>query len=161
FIARWPKGIPAKGEIRRQFGYLPDLMATAVDLAGATYPAESRGHQVPPMAGVSLMPAFSGQEPDRRWPVFLEHEGNRAVFDRHWKLVSKGGEADYGGEESWELYNLETDRSELRNLRDRHPERVAAMSRQWREWAENHRVLPNGRSFSTERTFTFDGKARL
>src|SRR5690606_22151219 len=92
FIARWPSGIPAKGEIRRQFGYLPDLMATAVALSGATYPTKVGDKAIPPMEGVSLLPAFSDREPERKWPVFLEHEGNRAVFDGDRKLVSKGGE---------------------------------------------------------------------
>src|SRR5204863_3842312 len=35
-VAHWPKGIPAKGELRRQPGHLIDLMATFVELAGPT-----------------------------------------------------------------------------------------------------------------------------
>ena len=38
-IAHWPKGIAAKGELRDQVGHLIDVMATCVDVTGATYPA--------------------------------------------------------------------------------------------------------------------------
>ncbi len=44
-IAHWPKGIAAarRNKFVTDPGYLIDLMATAVDLAGAKYPAASDG----------------------------------------------------------------------------------------------------------------------
>ena len=39
-IAHWPNGIAEKGGLRHAPGYLPDIMATILDAAGATYPAE-------------------------------------------------------------------------------------------------------------------------
>jgi hypothetical protein len=57
-------------------------------------------------------------------PLFWEHERNRAVRDGKWKLVSRHkdiheqmsrvGTGHRTGE--WELYDLSTDRNELRNL---------------------------------------------
>src|SRR5262249_23558550 len=62
-IAHWPAGISAKrhGALEKQPVHLIDVMATAVDLAGASYPREFRGNAIEPMQGVSLRPAFLGK----------------------------------------------------------------------------------------------------
>ena len=60
-IAHWPNGI-AKGEnggVRHAPGYLPDIMATIVDVTGAAYPASFDGHGVEPFEGESLLPVFA------------------------------------------------------------------------------------------------------
>lgn len=52
-IAHWPVGIPEPGGIRHQPAQLPDIMATFVELAGATYPQEYLGHRIHPCEGHS------------------------------------------------------------------------------------------------------------
>ncbi len=137
-VAHWPTGITRRGEMERQPGHLVDLMATFVELAGATYPAEKAGKPVPPLAGVSLIPALAGKPLARKAPLFWEHEGNRAVRDGKWKLVAKGQEG------AWELYDMEADRTETNDLAAKEPERAKAMAAQWQQWAENNQVLPLG-----------------
>ena len=39
-------------------------MATVVDVTGAKYPTEFNGHEIQPMEGVSLLPAFAGEQLD-------------------------------------------------------------------------------------------------
>ena len=110
-IAHWPNGIKDHGTFRHEPGHLVDIMATCVDLAEAKYPAEWKTSPVHSMEGKSLVPVFGGKDlPDR--PLFWEHEGNRAVRVGDWKLVAKGRNGP------WELYNLKSDRSELKNLVD-------------------------------------------
>lgn len=135
-IAHWPSGIPAerRGVLEAQPAHLIDLMATCVDLAGATYPQRFQEHPIQPMAGVSLAPALKGEAlPDR--PLFWEHEGNRAVRQGRWKLVSKHPAG-------WELYDLESDRTEMHNLAAAQPERVQAMAAAWQAWADQVGVRP-------------------
>jgi arylsulfatase len=130
FIAHWPAGIAAerRGKLERQPAHLIDLMATAVDLAGAKYPEKFAGTDILPMEGVSLRPAFVGQPLSRTQPIFWEHEGNKAVRDGKWKLVER-----WHG--PWELYDIETDRTEGHDLADENPELVARLSKAWTDWA--------------------------
>jgi len=134
-IAHWPAGIRRQGELEHQPGHLIDIMATCVDLAGATYPAEFKGNPITPMEGRSLAPAFQGQ-PIQREGLYWEHEGNRAVRLGKWKLVAKGPKGP------WELYDLEADRTELKDLAAAQPERAAQMAALWQAWAERAKVVP-------------------
>jgi arylsulfatase len=137
-IAHWPQGIPAArhNAIQSQPAHLIDLMATCVDLAGAPYPSHFAGHEIRPLEGVSLVPAFLGQSLARAQPIFFEHEGNRAVRDGQWKLVAKGPAGP------WELYDMVADRTETHDLAAQQPERVARMVAQWQAWADRAGVLP-------------------
>ena len=90
FIASWPQGIPRnrRNALEHQPAHLIDVMATVVEVTGAAYPREFKGHAIQPMEGVSLRPAFDGRTLNRTQPIFWEHEGNRAVRSGNWKLVS-------------------------------------------------------------------------
>lgn len=136
-IAHWPAGIAKEShnQLNATPTHLIDLMATCVDLAGATYPKEHNGNTIQPMEGVSLAPAFTGKSITRTQPLFWEHEGNRAIRIGEWKLVSKHP----GG---WELYHITTDRTEMNDLATQQPERVKAMSAQWEAWAKRVGVMP-------------------
>ena len=134
-IVHWPKGIAARGEFRRQPGHIIDVMATCVDLAGASYPTEFHGHAIQPMEGRSLVPAFANQ-PIQRDALYWEHEGNAAIRLGDWKLVRMGR----GG--PWELYNMATDRTELHDLAKAEPARAAELEAKWEVWAKRANVKP-------------------
>lgn len=130
-VVHWPAGIPAarRGALEPQPAHLIDIMATAVDLAGAKYPDHFHGNAILPMEGVSLRPAFEGKPLDRHQPIFWEHEGNKAVRDGKWKLVQK-----WRG--PWELYDMEADRTELHDLASVHPDVVARLEAAWKAWQD-------------------------
>jgi len=134
-IVHWPAQITARGQWRTQPGHVIDVMATLVDVAGATYPKERAGVPVLPMEGVSLRPALANKSLARTAPLFFEHDGSRAVRDGRWKLVSERGAA-------WELYDIAADRTELYNLAPTHPDQVRALAARWDEWARRTHVLP-------------------
>jgi arylsulfatase len=134
-IAHWPAGIKRGGELERQPGHLIDLMATCVDVAGASYPKVYAGQSIQPLEGKSLAPAFAGGQIERE-AIYWEHEGNRALRAGPWKLVAKGPSG------KWELYDMQTDRTELDDLAAPQSERVSRMVAQWETWARRARVLP-------------------
>ena len=133
-IMHWPQGISDRGDLRHTPGYLPDIMATILDVAKTAYPSTLAGREILPLEGHSLQQAFKADLASRP-PMFWEHEGNAAMRLGHWKLVR-----DYPN--AWELYNMEEDRTELHNLATQLPERVAAMSLEYEAWAKRCGVLP-------------------
>ena len=147
-IAHWPQGIRGRGEWTSQVGHLVDIMATCVDLAGARYPQVFRGNRITPMEGATLRPVFSGQAPTERG-VFFEHEGNRAVRLGRWKLVSRAetdpfawwGKGDPGAG-NWELFDMEADRTETRDLAPTRSDLVRSMAELWSQWARRAHALP-------------------
>lgn len=133
-IMHWPKGIKTAGEVRHCPGQLTDIMATIVEVTGATYPATYAGHDIPRLEGQSMAGDFTGTRTDRA-PLFWEHEGNAGVRDGKWKLVRKYPD-------DWELYDMDADRTELHDLAPSQRDRVKAMVAMYDDWAARCGVIP-------------------
>lgn len=133
-IAHWPNGIKQPGSIRRETGQLPDIMATLVDVSGASWPAEREGLPVLPCEGTSLAETF-GSSPAQRPPLAWEHEGNCAYREGKWKLVKRWDRPE------WELYNMERDRSELHDLSSELPDLRSEMLEKYHAWADRIGVM--------------------
>jgi len=136
-VVYWPAGVKARGGLTSQPGHLIDLMATCVDVGGAEYPTVYQGHEITPLEGKSLAPLFAGGEREGHDAIFWEHEGNRAVRQGKWKLVSR-----YPG--GWELYDIEADRTELNDLAPKYSARVERMAAVYERWAARANVVPWG-----------------
>lgn len=134
-IVHWPAGLTRVGELESQPAHLVDIMPTLLELAAVEYPTSFTDRALTPLEGTSLAPLFRSQ-PIERGPIFWEHEGNRAVRLGDWKLVAKGADGE------WELYNLRNDRTELHDVSQSMPERVAELRALWEAWAERADVLP-------------------
>lgn len=137
FIVHWPASLE-KG-IRHQAAHLIDLMATCVDVAGASYPAKYDGNKILQMEGTSLRPLLappSGSPASfSRRLLAWEHEGNRAIREGRWKLVSLA-------DAPWELYDMDSDRLELKDLAAAQPGRVQELAAKWELWAKRTNVMP-------------------
>jgi arylsulfatase len=134
FILHWRERIPA-GAIVHSPVHLIDIMATIVEITGAKYPKEYHGRSIFPLEGESLLPATADSGWERVRPLFWEHEGNLAVRDGHWKLVRR-----YPG--AWELYDMESDRTELVDLSEGNQRVVARLEKSYLAWAERCGVVP-------------------
>ncbi len=71
-----------------------------------------------------MLPILRGETREPHQQLYFHFSTDRALRRGPWKLVS----AKLG---KWELYNLDEDRTELNDLSKEHPERVAAMSKEW------------------------------
>jgi len=126
-IAHWPGKIKP-GAFSRFPGHFIDIMASFVDITGATYPQRFGGSEIIPMQGQSLLPILLGEDQRRSKPLFWEWSKGQAIRDGDWKLVR------WGKENSWDLYNVSEDPTETNNLAADFPEKVRAMDQQFREW---------------------------
>ena len=122
FFVRWPGEIEP-GIVRRETVCITDVFATLAALVGAELPEDAAEDSF------SLLPLLRGRTWDRpRAPVI--HHSSRGMFairDGRWKLIAGNGS---GGREKpagkpfgrpYQLYDLEADPSERRNLYDRNP----------------------------------------
>jgi arylsulfatase len=134
-IAHWPQGISRKNTITHENGHIIDVMATCIAASGAKYPERFQDEAIQPMEGRSLLPAFAGGKVARSDAFYWEHEGNRAVVDGKWKLVSRYPQ-------NWELYDLEAARCELRDLAGSDAARVQRMVARYEGWAARANVRP-------------------
>jgi len=139
-IVHWPDGVTNPGTLVHTPAQINDIMATMVEIGKGIYPQKWNGRDIHPMEGKSLDPLFRGESMEER-TFFWEHEGNRAVRIGKWKLVSEAI-FEYPFIQSWELYNLDADRTETVNLTEEYPEIVKELSGLWEEWAATHQVHP-------------------
>ncbi|ULL16569.1 arylsulfatase [Paenibacillus sp. H1-7] len=149
-IVHWPESITDPGAIRHTPGQLTDIMATILEISGASYPATYKGRPILPLEGKSLINIIEGNTWPSR-PLFWEHEGNAAVRLGQWKLVKK-----YPG--AWELYDMETDRTETNDLAGVHPGKVAELSKEYDKWADRCGVIPRDKILALKRGRPSDRK---
>lgn len=135
FVVRWPAQIHKAGVILHEEGHVIDLMPTFLDLAGGTYPSEFRGHQITPAQGQSLVAALCSRRHLPHQPMYWEHEGNRAIRIGKWKLVAIN-------QAPWELYDMDADRSETRDLAAEMPGKVKELAAEYQAWADRVGVKP-------------------
>lgn len=130
FIVHWPAGSRRRNQIDHRPAHITDLLPTLADVAGTAYPKRAK---LQPPEGISLRPAFNGAKAQAR-TIYFEHEGNRAVREGKWKITSIGTSP-------WELYNIDADRTETRNLASQFPDVVESLSVKWRQWALRANVI--------------------
>lgn len=138
FILSWPaKFTHYNSQLRDNIAFLPDLMATFVDASSATYPQiYHQGNTVFPMVGSSLLPTVADPEKSIHEYLFGEHFDNRYVRHGRWKAV-KDEKSD-----TWELYDMEKDRTERHDLALQHPDVLEKLIILWNEWADKTYIYP-------------------
>jgi arylsulfatase A-like enzyme len=124
-IVHWP-GVINANSITDQPGHLIDVMATLLDITGTSYPSQWDGHQLRPLRGRSLLPILKGQKREPHPELFFEFARYKGLRAGRWKI------AWYKG--PWELYDVEADRTELDNLADKMPQKVAELAARHEAW---------------------------
>jgi arylsulfatase len=145
-IVHWPRGLEASGEMRRQYIHAIDFVPTVLELIGADAPAAIDGVKQQPLHGESFALTFNDAAAESRHETqYYEMLGCRAIYHRGWKAVTHHPIFDPGpsfDDDHWELYNVESDPSELHDLADKHPGKLGEMIELWWEEARKYQVLP-------------------
>ena len=128
FIASWPARV-APGSTSDQTICLTDLMATSAEIVGFELPAGAGEDSV------SILPALLGEDsgPLREATVHHSVDGTFAIRQGKWKYIDGQGpgsnqwDGPKDGDPPAQLYDIEADRHEDRNLFEDHPEVVESL----------------------------------
>ncbi|MBL8205956.1 MAG: sulfatase [Blastocatellia bacterium] len=110
FIVRWPKRIKA-GSVSKSMILNLDFAPTFLDAAGAKIPAD--------MQGRSILPLFTGKTPrDWRTSMYYRyyHPGHHNVAAHYGVRTSRYKLIYFHKLNQWELYDLQKDPGEMRNI---------------------------------------------
>lgn len=153
-VMSWPNGILDHGKLREQFHHCIDIVPTLLQAARIPTPESVNGVVQSEVEGVSMAYSFDEAEArSRRKTQYFELLGNRAIFHEGWVAGARhrgrlpwqiGGGNATGDFESdpWELYHIDEDFSQARNLADKFPEKLAELKALWREEAIRYKVFP-------------------
>ena len=143
FVMCWPDRIKARGELRHQFVHACDLVPTLLDLVGVEAPASIAGVAQMPIEGVSFAPSIANPAaPSKSSAQYFEMFGHRGLWKDGWKAVSFHPSGTPFENDKWELFHLDRDFSEVDDLAQQEPQRLADMIELWWAEAEKHNVLP-------------------
>ena len=146
-VISWPKGIKARGEVRHQYHHSTDIVPTILEVCGLEMPKVYDGVEQYPLSGVSMCYSFDAapDAPTTKRRQYYAMLGTRGIWQDGWKaaalhapLTSKG----HFDQDRWELYHVDEDRSESKNLAQEHPEKLQELIKAWFEEADRNLVLP-------------------
>jgi arylsulfatase len=134
-IISWPKGTKARGEIRHQYHHAIDIVPTILDVLDIQPPDAIKGYTQTSFDGVSMRYSFGdAAAKSARRTQFYSMLGSRGIWHDGWKAVTThivcAGWSDFGND-TWELYHTDVDRSESRNLAEQEPGRLRDMINLW------------------------------
>lgn len=148
-VAFWPQRITERGAIRQQYSHVIDIAPTIYDAVGITPPAIVGGIEQQPIDGVSLAATFStGTAPEVRTEQYYEMLGSRSIFRDGWLAGTAVTWQPWSLNDynpltlPWELYNLNEDFSQTRNLAASNPEKLAELQAAFEVAGARYNVLP-------------------
>ncbi|TJY66276.1 arylsulfatase [Arthrobacter sp. CAU 1506] len=145
-VVSWPSGLPRRtGDdgLRNQFAYVSDVGQTVLNLAGVPMLRGRKNIDAHPPHGRSFAPWLrDASAPQTRSEQYSEFLGHRFYISKGWKLVTLHPFGTKLTDDEWELYDLNSDPTETRNIASQYPEMVSALSSEWLAAAWENQVFP-------------------
>lgn len=154
---RWPGNIAPDTTPRSQFHHVNDIVPTIYEVVGITPPRVVNGFPQDPIDGTSLAYSFrDAAAPGRLHTQYFEIMGSRAIYHDGWMASAfgprepwtpgapKGGPNWTPDDDVWELYDLDSDWSQARDLAAAMPEKLAQMKELFSMEAARNKVYPVG-----------------
>ncbi|MBL7850923.1 MAG: arylsulfatase [Cyclobacteriaceae bacterium] len=148
-VMHWPAGIKSKGEVRSQFHHVIDVAPTIYEAVGVPAPRMVNGIEQRPIEGIAMNYSFdNATAPDRRTTQYFEMIGNRAIYHEGWfagtihKAPWEPQPRRPLTEDIWELYNVNEDFSQAKNLAAENPAKLEELKKKFLEEAVKYHVLP-------------------
>ncbi|MHA7665823.1 arylsulfatase [Mycolicibacterium sp. HS_4_1] len=146
-IISWPNGIAAHGEVRDNYVNVADITPTVYDLLDIEPPTEVRGVPQRPLEGVSFKAALKDSDAATgKTTQFYSMLGTRGIWHNGWfantvHAATPSGWAHFD-KDRWELFHIESDRSQCRDLAAEDPAKLAEMQELWFSEAAKYNGLP-------------------
>ena len=154
---RWPAKVAADPQPRPVFLHCNDVVPTIYDLVGIAPPHTVYGEAQMALAGASFAQTLVDRDADGGKPTqYFEIMGSRAIYHDGWMASARGPRLPWvpGAPEGiatwtpdadvWELYHLDEDWSQARDLAAENPEKLAQMKELFAIEAARNAALPIG-----------------
>jgi arylsulfatase len=161
FIVHWPKGIEAKGEVRKQYAHAIDMAPTVLEAAGIEASTSIRGVTQSPIEGLSFAHTFdNAQAPTRHLTQYFEMMGHRSIYHDGWRAVCPWPGTSFAeagkffgapidkdkltelDATAWELYHVAEDFAENHNVARQNGAKLIEMIAMWYVEAGKYKVMP-------------------
>lgn len=147
FIVRWPGKI-APGQTSDFLFNQVDILPTLADLTGTEPPSDIDGLSILPEL---IGPQQAGRPQKQHLFLYWEHSSQTAIRMKNWKAIQTKKD------NQWELYDLNTDLSETRDIAHQHPQIIQQM----KQYAlESHEPAEQG-TYTTKTRHERDRKAKF
>lgn len=141
----WPEKIEPQELPRSQYIHAVDLVPTVYELLGIEPPEQINGFLQSPIEGESFAAAIGDPDAPGKETQFYAMLGQRSIYHRGWLASTVHPPlSGWGGfeEDEWELFNLEHDRSQSKNLAAEDPDKVEELKALWFYYAGIFNGLP-------------------
>ncbi len=145
FIVSWPSRLadPGPTPLRRQYAHISDLLPTVLDIAGIEAPTHRHGLALKPITGTSFAATLTDPvAPSDHVEQHYEMIGHRGFYRDGWEIVTLHHPLTPFGDGEWELYDLRTDPTELRDLATAHNGKLRELADAWEQGAWATQVYP-------------------
>ena len=159
---RYPKMIKARGEWRRQFQHVTDLVPTILEVTGIPAPDYVNGQKRKTYPGNSLVYAWDNPEAKTNHPTqYFEMLGFMGLYHNGWTLSGVPYRIPWSADPTalakfdplnteWELYNIDEDPTQSVNIAKQNPEKVKELEKIFWEEAKKYNVIPIGGSLGRQ-----------
>ena len=144
-IVSWPAKIAPDPKPRQQYIHAVDVVPTVYELLGIEPPAVIKGFQQSPIEGESFVKALTDSTAPGKDTQFYTMLGQRSIYHEGWLASTVHPPLSGWGafeKDEWELFHLETDRSQTTNIAADDPVRLEALKQLWFYYAGIYNGLP-------------------
>jgi len=153
----WPRKLSADKTPRPQFHHVIDIVPTIYDMLHIPLPSLVNGFAQDPMHGVSMAYSFSdARAKGTRTTQFFDIMASRGIYDNGWFASARGPREPWVAglpkgikewsplTDKWELYNLEEDWTQSRDLAASNPAKLEEMKALFLAESAKYKNMPIG-----------------